>query len=125
MPFTTSGSTPAGSLENVRFIGIRYLDGFCLPGYYIGLYATNDAYRDAVVTVFVPTELGAPTGTVAASAWLGSDSQQSTNQVTFEVIRADVPPPEVVHIAGRFVASDGAWQLAFSIDAQTERDTCI
>jgi hypothetical protein len=111
VPFTTTGTTPAGPLDDVRFIRVGFLAGFCQAGYYATLYRTNELHDEAVVVVFIPmdeTMTEPPTGTMAAEAWLGSDYTQRTDQVSFEVVQVDLPSVEPFQIAGRVTASTSA-----------------
>lgn len=127
IPFTTTGTTPAGSLDDVRFMGVDFLDGFCPPGYTVRLYRTNQPSQVPVVRFEIPIPVEAtepPTGTVVATAWLYNVSQTSS-QVAFEIVHVDIPPTEPLRIAGRITASSGGWNLDISIDANTERLTCI
>jgi hypothetical protein len=131
VPFTTTGTTPAGSLDDIRYLGISFLGGDCLPAYNLVLYRSiesgSNTYPDAVVFVAIPfpfTELSP--GTVAAHAWLYSDYDGTcTDEVRFEVVHLDPPQDGPMRIAGRVVANDGAWNLDFSIDATAVPINCI
>jgi hypothetical protein len=126
MPFATTGTTPDGSLDDVRYLRVSYMTGFCQPGYYFDLFAT--AGSDPVVVVQIPhpfMELS-PT-TVAAIAWLPSDFySKRTDQARFEVVQLDTPAPsQPLRVAGRVTVNDGAWNFDFTVDATTEQFNCI
>jgi hypothetical protein len=127
MPFTTTGTTPLGSLDDIRFIEVGFLDGFCPSGYYVDLYRTNAPAEGPAVMFLVPVPaelMQPPTGTIAARAWLPSGTP-STDQVSFEIVHVDIRPTEPLRIAGRMRASTGGWNIDFSIDATTRPLICI
>ena len=128
MPFTTTGTTPAGSLDDVRFIEIDFLSAFCLPGYYVGLYTTNDLYAEAAATFYIPITSEVtqpPIGTIAASAWPGDDYDQRTEDVSFAIVQLDIPPTSPLRIAGRMTIGTDGWNVDFMIDAQVTAGSCF
>jgi hypothetical protein len=126
VPFTTTGTTPAGSLDEVRFIAINYLGGFC-NGYGVNLYRTNEAVEDAIVEFHISTSelTEPPIGTIGASARTGSVPLHRTDDVTFEVVHLDLPPSTPLRLAGRMYASTGAWLIDFTIHGQADLASCL
>ena len=128
-PFTTTGTTPDGDLSNVRYLDVYFAQGFCMSGYYVGLYSTNAASSSSVLDILIPVESSMPPGaTISAMAWLPGDLDPSTGKITFEVNHVDLPgdSTQPLHIAGRVTASSFGWMLDFSIDAVTPPPhTCI
>jgi hypothetical protein len=125
IPFTATGTTPAGSLDEVRFMGVAFFGGFCPPSYIVKLYRTNRPLQVPVVGFEIPIDVDAtepPTGTLDAKA---SVDPQTSTQVAFEIVHVDIPPTNPLRIAGRFIASSGAWDFDISIDAHTEPLICI
>lgn len=126
VPFTTTGTTPAGSLDDVRYLGVAYVNGDCGDSYLLDLYRTSQSSDyEAVVQIqirFPFTEVSP--GTIAASAI--DFSCATSEQVRFEVTHIDPPQaPEPLRIAGRVTVNDGAWNLDFTLDATTQIATCI
>jgi hypothetical protein len=122
------GTTPAGSLDEVRFIDIAFLTAFCQPGYYVDLYRTKEYFEEAVVTVHIPIEprlTEPPTGSIMATAWPGEDYTQSTDAVSFAIVQLDIPPTDPMRVAGRVTVATGAWNMDFTIDALTTPISCF
>lgn len=85
MPFTTTGTTPAGSLDDVQFMSVRFIGGNCPGTYYLKLYRTDDPGDSELVTFDVtlpPNTTEPPTGTIMAEAQAGG---VTTDEVTFEI----------------------------------------
>lgn len=121
VPFTTTGTTPAGSLDDVRYLGVGYLDGDCGNNYLLNLAADDYEVVLQIQISFPFTEV--TPGTIAASA---IDESCATNQVRFEVEHIDPPQAaQPLRIAGRVMVNDGAWNLDFTLDATTGISTCI
>lgn len=121
----TTGTTPAGSLDDIRYLAVGYVNGFCEAGFDLRMYRTNELDEDGVVGVFIPADSHSPpTQVIAATAQVSSGS---TDQVRFEVTHIDVPQGSYrpLRIAGRVTVHDGAWNLDFTIDAMTEPHTCL
>jgi hypothetical protein len=129
-PFMTTGTTPAGSLDDVRFIEYQFVGGHCPGVYYVTLYRT-DAPGELPSVLFTipipPNAMQPPTGTIMASAQVGDDR---TDQVRFEIVQLDLPPADdaqsaTLRIAGRITISMGAWNIDFTVDATTPSRICL
>jgi hypothetical protein len=125
VPFTTTGTTPEGSLEFVQYIRAGFLDGFCPSGFLISLESTNVryAYDDSSLHLHIPIDVGAspPTGRIAASAFLEMPGvERRTDEVYFDVEQVDLPAGQaMLRIAGRLGASSDGWSFDFGIDMVT------
>ena len=129
-PFTTTGTTPAGSLDDIRFMSVEYIGGDCPGTYYLKLYRTDALEEQAVVTFTVtipPRATEPPTGTITASAQAGTST---TDEVSFEIVQLDAPPADdtqtmTVRIAGRITINTPAWNVDFSVDVTTPNKICL
>jgi hypothetical protein len=129
MPFTTTGTTPAGSLDDVQFIRISFMGGSCPGTYSLELYRTT---ADSIPVVrfdvtLPPNATQPPTGTIAASACTLSGG---TDGVNFEIVQLDIPPinpqqPTMLRIAGRMTINSGPWNVDFTVDATTPNAICL
>ena len=130
IPFTTTGTTPAGSLDDVQFMSIRFVGGHCPGVYDLDLHRTNvdgdkAVARFSVMTPWDPTE--PPTGTIAAS---GCVQNAKSEQGSFEIVHLDAPGPDatephVLRIAGRVTINMGGWNVDFTVDAMTTHYVCL
>lgn len=129
-PFTTTGTTPAGSLDDIRFMSVEYIGGNCPGTYYLKLYRTDALEEQAVVTFTVtipPNATQPPTGTIMASAQAGA---ATTDEASFEIVQLDAPPPDdtqtvTVRIAGRITIDTPGWNVDFSVDVTTPNKICL
>lgn len=131
-PFTTTGSTPAGSLDDVHFMSVEYVGGHCPGTYYLKLYRTDAPEDQPVVTfdVTIPWTAARPvTGTLMANAYAGATT---TDAVRFEIVQLDSPHPDdegpqpaTVRIAGRFTINAPGWNVDFNVDATTLHKICL
>jgi hypothetical protein len=130
VPFTTTGTTPAGSLDDVQFIAIDFVDGGCPGTYHLLLYRTDHPSEVPVVRfdVTLPASATPPlTGTIMARAFAGT---ASTDQVRFEIVQLDIPPadetqPVTLRIAGRMALDLPPWSIDFTVDMLTSRYICL
>lgn len=130
MPFTTTGTTPIGTLDFVRFIGASYLDGFCPPGFYVDLQNTNEVYADRPnLTAWIPIAPPmVPTGRISTTLYLrmGIDNVVETDQAFFDVEHVDLPSGTAMQrVSGRVTAASDGWNVDFAIDLLTTQTTCI
>ncbi len=129
-PFTTTGTTPAGSLDDVRFMSVEYVGGHCPGTYYLKLYRTDAPEDGPVATFGVTIALDAPrpvTGTVAASGWAAA---MMTDEGTFEIVQLDAPLADdlqttMVRIAGRMSINTAGWNVDFEVDATMRNKICL
>jgi hypothetical protein len=129
-PFTITGTTPAGSLDEVRFMSLAFIGGHCPGTYYLELYRT-DAPEDHAVAMFSvsnpPNATQPQSGTITASAWaVGA----TTDQGSFDIVHLDAPGPDdtgpaMVRIAGRFMVNAPGWNVDFSVDALAPAYVCL
>lgn len=131
-PFTTTGTTPGGSLDDVRFMSLEFIGGYCPGSYYLRLYRTDAPEDQPVVTfdVTIPWTAARPvTGTLMANAYAGATT---TDAVRFEIVQLDSPHPDdegpqpaTVRIAGRFTINAPGWNVDFNVDATTLHKICL
>jgi hypothetical protein len=130
VPFTTTGTTPAGSLEVVQFIEIYFIGGHCPGTYFLNLYATDNPYELAVARFEItppPKPAPPPTGTIFAEAFAAGSS---TNQARFEIVQLDNPGPDdmgppTLRIAGRMTLSLDVWTVDFTVDSVIGNAICL
>jgi hypothetical protein len=130
-PFTATGTTPGGSLDEVQFMSLEFVGGHCPGTYELKLYRT-DVPEDPAVAMFsvtIPWNTTPPsTGTMAASAWAAGGA--TTDNASFEVEYLDAPGPDdtgpaTVRMAGRFTSHAPGWNVDFSVDATAAHMVCL
>lgn len=130
LPFTTTGMSPAGSLDEVRYIGATFLDGFCSRSILVSLHRTNLVPVNAMVWFLIdmPQDWSAPppTGTIDARAQIPFSTDPALEaQGRFEIVHVDLPPTEPLRAAGRLRVEAEWWQVDFSFDLQASHHVCI
>lgn len=129
VPFSTTGTTPGGSLDDVRYMSVEYIGGNCPGTYFLRLYRTNAIEESELVTFWITIPLNAepPTGTITGNARAGT---ATTKAVSFEIVHLDAPPsdivdPPTVRIAGRLTVDTSGWSVDFNVDATTTTKVCL
>ncbi|NVB79017.1 MAG: hypothetical protein HOV81_11515 [Kofleriaceae bacterium] len=129
-PVSATGTTPAGSLDEARFMSVDYVGGHCPGTYYVRLYRTDAPEDQGFVMFIVSIPRNAtqpPTGTIGASAWAGA---AKTDDASFEIVQLDAPGPDdtqtlTVRIAGRLTINTPGWNVDLDVDATTPANVCL
>ena len=130
-PFSATGTTPAGPIDELKLIRARYLGEWCGYEYEIQIVRSLDIDSapegpHLLLLFQFPKDTTSPqTGTFAARAKVEDETGlvAYTEMVTLDAERVDPSGQAEPHIVGRFVSSDPGWSLDFRVDVVSQYST--